>query len=67
MQLLQLGDSRDRRAVSLRVVLSGVALQWLLALFVLRSPVGQRVVRAAADPLFDPEAAGFAFFPSVRW
>ncbi len=41
--------SRDRRAVSLRAVLSGVALQWLLAYFVLRSAVGQRIVRALAE------------------
>ncbi len=41
--------SRDRRAVSLRAVLSGVALQWLLALFVLRSGVGQAIVRALAE------------------
>ena len=41
--------SRDRHAVSLRAVLSGVVLQWLLALFVLRSTVGQALVRGAAE------------------
>ncbi|MCH2101728.1 MAG: NupC/NupG family nucleoside CNT transporter [Planctomycetes bacterium] len=39
--------SLDRRSVRWRPVLVGIALQWLLALLVLRTPLGQRFFDAA--------------------
>ena len=39
--------STNRRAISLRVVFWGLALQWVFALLVLRVPAGERVLRWA--------------------
>src|SRR5262249_25037081 len=39
--------STDRRAVSLRVLFWGLAVQWAFALLVLRVPAGERVLEEA--------------------
>jgi len=42
--------SRNRRAISRRVVAWGVGLQLLFAIFVLRVPVGQKIFSCSARP-----------------
>jgi CNT family concentrative nucleoside transporter len=42
------GLSRNRKAVSLRMVLWGVGLQWLMAILLLKVPQGQSVLKAGA-------------------
>lgn len=51
--------SDNRRAISLRVLFWGLALQWIFALLVLRVPAGERVLRAAGDVV--QEVLGCAF------
>ncbi len=40
--------STNRRAISLRIVASAFALQFAIAAFVLRFPLGQRLIEAAS-------------------
>ncbi|MFY0541395.1 Na+ dependent nucleoside transporter N-terminal domain-containing protein [Nannocystis pusilla] len=60
--------SRDRKAVSLRVVLWGVALQWIIGLLLLKLPQGgvglahaAKAVQAVLDHAF--VGSGFLFGP----
>jgi len=54
--------SRDRRAISWRVVAWGVGLQFVFALFVLKSPLGEKIFRALGD--FVKAVLGFSYVGS---
>jgi CNT family concentrative nucleoside transporter len=56
--------SENRRAISLRVVFWGLALQWILAIMVLRVPAGVRLLEAASrgvEAILDCALAGAEF------
>ena len=58
--------SKDRKAIDKRAVLSGLGLQVLLALFVLRTPVGETVFAWIGDKVttllnYTLAGAGFVF------
>jgi CNT family concentrative nucleoside transporter len=58
--------SKDRRAIDKRAVLSGLGLQLLLALFVLRTPFGEQIFAWLGDKVttllnYTLEGAGFVF------
>lgn len=62
--------SNNRKAINYRLVGSGLALQLLLAIFVLRVPFGQELFRNIGDGItailgFSDEGAGFVFGPLV--
>lgn len=62
--------SSNRKAISFRLVLSGLLLQWLLAVFVLRTEAGQALFGAIGSMItallnFSDKGAAFVFGPLV--
>lgn len=41
--------SNNRKAISKRIIIVGLTLQWLMALFILKVPLGQQIFRAAGN------------------
>src|SRR4029453_1013615 len=63
--------SNNRKAINKRLVLSGLVLQILMAVFVLKIEFGQNLFRCLGDFVtailhFSDEGAGFVFGPLVR-
>ncbi|MBI4533595.1 MAG: NupC/NupG family nucleoside CNT transporter [Candidatus Melainabacteria bacterium] len=63
--------SNNRKAINYRLVVSGLALQILMAVFVLKVELGQQLFRTIGDFVtavlhFSDEGAGFVFGPLVR-
>jgi len=63
--------SNNRKAINKRLVLSGLALQLGMAIFVLKVPLGQEIFRQLGDAItallhFSDEGAGFVFGPLVQ-
>ena len=68
---LSYGLSNNRKAINWRLVGSGLALQLLLAIFVLKVPFGQDLFRTIGDVIteilhFSDKGAGFVFGPLVN-
>lgn len=62
--------SNNRKAINYRLVLSGIALQIILAIFVLKVPLGQQVFKTVGEVIteilhFSDKGAGFVFGPLV--
>lgn len=63
--------SNNRKAINLRLVISGLVLQLVLAIFVLKVEVGQIMFRNLGDGItqllhFSDQGAGFVFGPLVK-
>jgi len=63
--------SNNRTKINYRLVISGLVLQLLLAVFVLKVPFGQELFRKIGDGItallaFSDEGAGFVFGPLVK-
>ncbi|MBI1271233.1 NupC/NupG family nucleoside CNT transporter [bacterium] len=63
--------SNNRKKINYRLVLSGLALQLTMAIFVLKVPLGQEIFRNIGDAItallhFSDEGAGFVFGPLVK-
>ena len=63
--------SNNRKKINYRLVLSGLALQLTMAIFVLKVPIGQELFRNIGDAItallhFSDEGAGFVFGPLVK-
>jgi CNT family concentrative nucleoside transporter len=63
--------SNNRKAINYRLVLSGLAMQLLLAVFVLKVELGQELFKQIGDGVtallhFSDEGAGFVFGPLVN-
>ncbi|MGD9681013.1 MAG: NupC/NupG family nucleoside CNT transporter [Candidatus Obscuribacterales bacterium] len=63
--------SNNRKAINKRLVLSGLALQLGMAIFVLKVPLGQEIFRQLGDAItallhFSDKGAGFVFGPLVQ-
>ncbi|HEY9785272.1 MAG TPA: Na+ dependent nucleoside transporter N-terminal domain-containing protein, partial [Candidatus Obscuribacterales bacterium] len=63
--------SNNRKAINYRLVGSGLALQIILAVFVLKVPLGQELFKNIGDAItallhFSDEGAGFVFGPLVK-
>jgi concentrative nucleoside transporter, CNT family len=63
--------SNNRKAINYRLVISGLIMQVLLALFVLRSDIGRELFQQLGDAItgllhFSDEGAGFVFGPFVK-
>ncbi len=63
--------SNNRKAINYRLVVSGLILQLVMAIFVLKVPFGQELFRQIGDAItallhFSDEGAGFVFGPLVR-
>lgn len=63
--------SNNKKAINYRLVLSGLALQLVLAIFVLKIEFGQEIFRRIGDGItellhFSDQGAGFVFGPLVK-
>jgi CNT family concentrative nucleoside transporter len=63
--------SNNRKAINLRLVISGLVLQLVLAIFVLKVEIGQIMFRSLGDGItqllhFSDQGAGFVFGPLVK-
>src|SRR5262249_25565578 len=63
--------SNNRKAINWRLVLSGLAMQLVMAIFVLKVPFGQELFKSLGDGITallhcSDEGAGFVFGPLVR-
>jgi CNT family concentrative nucleoside transporter len=63
--------SNNRKKIYWRLVLSGLTLQLLMAIFVLRTEIGQQIFKSVGDGIthllhFSDEGAGFVFGPLVK-
>lgn len=62
--------SENRRAINWRLVVSGLCIQWILALFILKVPAGQHLFHAVGQGIekllhFSDIGGGFVFGPLV--
>lgn len=62
--------SRNRKAINWRLVVSGLVLQWIIAIFILKVPVGQQIFAGIAAGIakllsFSDQGAAFVFGPLV--
>lgn len=62
--------SNNKKAINWRLVLSGLALQLVMAIFVLKVPFGQQLFKTVGDGItallhFSDKGAGFVFGPLV--
>lgn len=62
--------SNNRKAINWRLVTSGLIVQWVIAIFILKVPIGQQIFQAIAAGItkllaFSDAGAGFVFGPLV--